>query len=178
MKGARCHGLAGQRRCVTRGLDGGLRLQVLLARLGQELGDVSGAVLVGVFGAGTARLLRHKLRLLLLEGIRDVLEEEEAENNVLVRGGVPAAAKRVGSSPQLGLEARFVEEVRKILGCIKLRRYRVCPSSTRVGGGFRRELTFPSPISAALGGWSTAVTAKEAKIAMSPCPMESGRAIT
>jgi len=41
----------------------------------------------------------------LFEGVRDVLQEDEAKDDVLVLPGVHAAAKRVGHAPQLGLVA-------------------------------------------------------------------------
>ena len=42
---------------------------------------------------------------MLLEGVGDVLEEDQAEDDVLVFGGVHAAAQRVGHLPELGLVA-------------------------------------------------------------------------
>ena len=83
----------------------GLRLQVRPARLGRHPEDVLGAVLVGVLGVGALRLLGHELRVLLLEGVGDVLEEDQAEDDVLVLGGVHAAAQRVGHLPELGFVA-------------------------------------------------------------------------
>jgi hypothetical protein len=71
-------------------------------RFGRNPEDVLSAVFVRVLGVRTARLLRHELRVLLLEGVRDVLEEDQAENDVLVLGGVHAAAQRVGHLPELG----------------------------------------------------------------------------
>ena len=44
--------------------------------------------------------------MLLLEGVGDVLEEHQAEHDVLVLGGVHAAAQRVGHLPEL----RFVAD--------------------------------------------------------------------
>jgi hypothetical protein len=38
----------------------------------------------------------------LLEGVGDVLEEEQTEADVLVLGGVHVAAQRVGHAPQFG----------------------------------------------------------------------------
>ena len=79
----------------------GLRLQVRPARLGRHPEDVLRAVLVGVLGVGALRLLGFELRVLLLEGVGDVLEEDQAEDDVLVLGGVHAAAERVGHLPEL-----------------------------------------------------------------------------
>ena len=64
-----------------------------------------GAVLVRVLGVGALRLLGLELGVLLLEGVGDVLEEDQAEDDVLVLGGVHAAAERVGHLPELGLVA-------------------------------------------------------------------------
>ena len=41
----------------------------------------------------------------LLEGVGDVLEEDEAEDDVFVLGGVHAAPESVGHAPELGLVA-------------------------------------------------------------------------
>ena len=43
--------------------------------------------------------------MFLLEGVRDVLEEDQAKDDVLVLGGVHAATQRVGGLPELLLEA-------------------------------------------------------------------------
>jgi hypothetical protein len=75
--------------------DGGLarlRLQVRPARLGRHPEDALGAVLVGVFGIGALRLLGEQRGVALLEGVGDVFQEEQAEADVLVLGGVHAAA--------------------------------------------------------------------------------------
>ena len=40
--------------------------------------------------------------MLLLEGVGDVLGEDEAEDDVLILGGVHRAAQRVGQLPELG----------------------------------------------------------------------------
>ena len=49
--------------------------------------------------------LGDKRAVPLLEGVRDVLEEDEAERDVLVLGRVHVAAHLVGRRPQLLLEA-------------------------------------------------------------------------
>jgi hypothetical protein len=67
--------------------DGGLLrlcLQVRPARLGRDPEDALGAVLVGVFGVGALGRLGEKLRVAFLEGIGNVLEEDETEDDVLV----------------------------------------------------------------------------------------------
>ena len=50
--------------------------------------------------------------VLLLEGVGDVLEEDQAEDDVLVLGRVHAAAQRVGHLP----EPRFVADGRPVVG--------------------------------------------------------------
>ena len=87
--------------------DGGLRgagLEVLPARLLGHPEDAGGAVLVGVFGVGALRLLGFELGVLGLEGVGDVLEEDQAEDDVLVLGRVHVVAQRVGGGPELGLD--------------------------------------------------------------------------
>ena len=87
----------------------GLRLQVRPARLGRHPEDALGAVLVGILGVGALRLLGDELGVMLLEGVGDVLEEDQPEDDVLVLGGVHAAAQRVGHPPELGFVAdRYV----------------------------------------------------------------------
>ena len=63
------------------------------------------AVLVRVLGVGALRLFGHEPRVQLLEGVGDVLEEDQAEDDVLVLGGVHAAAQCVGHLPELGFVA-------------------------------------------------------------------------
>ena len=69
---------------------------------GRHPEDVLRAVLVSVLGVGAARLLRHELRVLFLEGVGDVFEEDQAEDDVLVFGRVHAAPQRIGHLPELG----------------------------------------------------------------------------
>ena len=97
----------------------GIRLQVRPARLARHPEDVLGEVLVAVLGvdaglAGAAGRkapgglvlgLRQQGRVLLLERVGDVLEEDEAEHHVLVLGRVHVAAHLVGRGPELLLEA-------------------------------------------------------------------------
>src|SRR5574337_1570045 len=82
------------------------------ARLRRHPEDAQGAVFVGVLGVGTTDLLGDELGVLLLEGVGDVLKEDEAEYDMLVLGRVHAAAQRVGHLPQLG----FVADI--CAGCI------------------------------------------------------------
>jgi hypothetical protein len=75
------------------------------ASLGRHPEDAQGAVLVGILGVGAALFVGDELRVLFLEGVGDVLEEDEAEDDVLVLSGVHAAAERVGHLPELLLIA-------------------------------------------------------------------------
>ncbi len=67
--------------------------------------DVLGEVFVAVFGVGAVLLVGHEGRVLLLEGIGDVLQEDEAEDDVLVLGRVHVVPQLVGGGPKRGLEA-------------------------------------------------------------------------
>jgi hypothetical protein len=69
--------------------------------------DVDGAVLVGIFRVGPLRTLRFEFRVLLRERVRNVLEEDQAEHDMLVFGGVHIRAERVGSLPQFPLETKI-----------------------------------------------------------------------
>ena len=66
--------------------------------------DVLGPVLVRVFRIGALGLLALEACVCLLEGVGDVFQEQQAEHNVFVLGGVHAAAQHVGHAPQI----RFV----------------------------------------------------------------------
>jgi hypothetical protein len=94
----------------------GLRLQVLPTRPGRDPEDVVGAVLVGILGVGALRAFGLELPVLFIEGVGDVLEEDEAEDDVLVLGGVHRAAQRVGHSPELGFEAQACPGPRSGIG--------------------------------------------------------------
>ena len=69
--------------------------------------DVLGAVFVGVFGVGArvVALAGDEFGAVFLEGVGDVLQEDEAEDDVLVFRGVHVVAELVGGEPELGLEA-------------------------------------------------------------------------
>ena len=82
----------------------GLGLEVLPPRLGRDPENVLGAVFVGVLRIGPFGTLSLKLGVVLLEGVGDLFEENEAEDHVLVLGGIHRAAQGVGCPPQLGLE--------------------------------------------------------------------------
>ena len=75
-----------------------------------------GAVLVGVFGVGALALLRVELGVLRLEGVGDVLEEDQAEDDVLVLGRVHVVAQRVGGLPRASPRSRALAPLLLLLG--------------------------------------------------------------
>src|SRR5690606_9735864 len=72
------------------------------------------AVLVWILGVGAVVLLRDKLRVAILECIGDVLEEDQAEDNVLVLSGVHVVAELVGCLPQRALEAEVTSATGRV----------------------------------------------------------------
>ena len=100
---------------VVHGLaDGGLLgvgLEVGPAGIGGHPEDVLGLVFVRVFGIGPGVVALHaalpgeELGAVFLEGVGDVFEEDEAEDDVLVFRRVHVVAELVGGEPELGLEA-------------------------------------------------------------------------
>ena len=87
----------------------GAVLEVRPTRAGRNPEDVLGFVFVRVFGigAGVVAFASEQRRVVFLEGIGDVFEEDEAEDDVLVFGRVHVAAQLVGGEPELGLEAEI-----------------------------------------------------------------------
>ncbi|CAN5721490.1 hypothetical protein BH23CHL3_BH23CHL3_06470 [soil metagenome] len=65
----------------------------------QPLGDI----FVLVLGIGALVRFRLEVAVSLIEGVGDVLEEDQPQNDVLVFGGVHVTAERISSPPQLGL---------------------------------------------------------------------------
>jgi hypothetical protein len=63
--------------------------------------DAGGTVFVGVLWIGSLGSLGLQLGVLGLEGVGDVFQEDEAEDDVLVLGSVHVVAQRVGCGPQL-----------------------------------------------------------------------------
>ncbi len=57
------------------------------------------------FGAGVVAFARDELGVVLLEGVGDVFEEDQAEDDVLVFRRVHVVAELVGGEPELGFEA-------------------------------------------------------------------------
>jgi hypothetical protein len=80
----------------------GLGLEVGPARPGRNPEDVVGPVLVAVLGISALGLLTDELRVLFFEGVGDVFQEDQAKGDVLILGGIHAAAERVGHLPELG----------------------------------------------------------------------------
>lgn len=87
---------------ADRGLRG-LRLQVRPARFRRHPEDIHRAVRVWVLGVGTLCLFRGKLGVVFLEGAGEVLEEDQAKDDVLILRGVHRAAQSVRHLPELGL---------------------------------------------------------------------------
>ena len=107
---ARVVALDGDHRIVHDLADGGLLgagLEVGPAGLRGHPEDVLGLVFVRVFGigAGVVALAGDELGAVFLEGVGDVFEEDEAEDDVLVLRRVHVVAELVGGEPELGLEA-------------------------------------------------------------------------
>jgi hypothetical protein len=113
------------------------RLKVRPACLLRHPEDARGAVLVRVLGVGALGLLRGELGVLRLEGVGDVLEEDEAEDDVLVLGRVHVVAQRIGGGPELRLEAE--------VGC----------GVTGLGPGFRHEVFGRGSVVSAPCGFDT-----------------------
>ena len=69
--------------------------------------DVFGLVFVGVFGvgAGVVALASFEAGAHFFEGVGDVFEEDEAEDDVFVFGGVHVIAEFIGGEPEFGFEA-------------------------------------------------------------------------
>jgi hypothetical protein len=69
--------------------------------------DVLGAVFVRILGvrAGVGPLSGEQLGAVFLKAVRDVLEEDEAEQNVLVLGRADVAAQLVRRGPELDFKA-------------------------------------------------------------------------
>ena len=79
-----------------------LRLEMRPAGLRRHPEDALASVFVHVFRVIPLCRLRLQPSVQLLKGVGDVLEEDEAEDDVLVLGGVHAAPKGVGQPPELG----------------------------------------------------------------------------
>ena len=82
----------------------GLALEMRPPGLLRHPEDVLGPVFVGIFGVGPLVLGRQKPLVHLLERVGDVLEEDQAQDDVLVLRRIHVVAELVGGEPQLGLE--------------------------------------------------------------------------
>jgi CheY-like chemotaxis protein len=90
--------------------DGGLLGAVLKVSPtcgGRHPENVYGFIFVGIFCVRTSifPLPFDKLCVVLFKGVGDVLQEDEAEDNVLVLCSIHVAAEFVGSEPEFGFEA-------------------------------------------------------------------------
>ena len=93
-----------------------LRPQMSPAGLRRDPEDVLSDVLVPILGGVLAPLGEHCLTA-LFEGVGDVLEENQAKDDVLVLGGVHRAAQGVGHRPQFSLVADGGPAIRDSLCC-------------------------------------------------------------
>ncbi len=103
--------------------DGGLLgavLQVAPPRSGRHPEDVLRFVFVRVLGIrpGVVAFAFHELRMVLLEAVGDVFEEDEAEDDVLVLLSAPALPLRAALSGRLSRSARLrrVHVVPQLIG--------------------------------------------------------------
>src|SRR5688500_7794733 len=96
------------------------------ARFGWHPENTQRAVLVRIFGVGALRFLDFQLRVLLLERVGNVLEKKQTEDNVLVLGGIHAAAQRVRHLPKLG----FVTDIGSIVWLLFLIAFCLCHNRT------------------------------------------------
>ena len=91
---------------VDEGADAGLLgvvFEVAPAGVFRHPEDAFGGVFVAFLGSFDAEF-REKLGVAFFEGVGDVLEEDEPEDDVLVFGGVHVAAELVGGSPEDGFD--------------------------------------------------------------------------
>lgn len=85
----------------------GVALQKAPPRAGRHEEDVLGLVLVLVLGVGAFGFLGLQPVVQLHEGIADVLEENEAEHDVLVLGSIDVLAQLVSGFPELLFDGFF-----------------------------------------------------------------------
>ena len=85
----------------------GAGLEVMPAGFFGNPEDVFGAVFVGVFGvgAGVIVIACEEFGAHFFEGVGNVLEKDEAEDDVLVFRRVHVVAEFIGGEPELGFEA-------------------------------------------------------------------------
>lgn len=85
----------------------GAGLELEPAGFARDPEDVFGLVFVGVFGvgAGVVAGAGFEAGAHFFEGVGDVFEEDEAEDDVFVLGGVHIIAEFIGGEPEFGFEA-------------------------------------------------------------------------
>jgi hypothetical protein len=93
--------------------------------------DIDGPVLVRVLRIGSLVLLGYEPGVLLLEGVGDIFEEDQAEYNVFILGGVHVGAERVGGLPQFPFETKVSSVV--VPGHIQLSSHRFAISRPLCG---------------------------------------------
>ena len=147
--------LDGEHRLVHGLADGGLLGVGLQVRPAGFLGhpeDVDRSVLVGIFRVGPLGPFGVEFGVLLLEGIGDVLQEDQAEDHVLVLGRVHVAAERVGGLPQFALEAKICP-IRAVCGHL------FPPISGMVSSISNRRMPWPASGTApSANSWSQTMT--------------------
>ena len=67
--------------------------------------DAGGPVLIRILRIGALSLRGFQFGVLGLKGVGDILEKDQAEDDVLVLGRVHVVAQGIGGDPELGLEA-------------------------------------------------------------------------
>ena len=85
----------------------GAGLQIAPTGGGRHEEDVFGPVFIPIFWISAKIFLGHQLGVQRLEGVGDVFEEDEAEEDVFIFGGVDVLAQLVGRFPQLFFEGFF-----------------------------------------------------------------------
>ena len=81
-----------------------LGLEICPPRFGRHPENILGKVFVAVFGGVFAPFFNNRCAA-FLEGVGDILQEDEAEHDVLVLSGIHGAAERIGHLPEFRLVA-------------------------------------------------------------------------
>lgn len=95
--------LNGEHRLIDGLADGGLfgtGFEVRPAGLPGDPEDVDSPILIRVFRIGALGAFGIKFGVLLLEGVGNVFEEDQAEDDMFVFGGIHVGAERIGGLPQ------------------------------------------------------------------------------
>ena len=113
-----------------------LGLQMRPAGLGWHPEDVLSRVFVLVLSGVCAPLGKH-CGMPFFESVRDVLQEDQPEDDVLIFGGIHRAAQRVGHRPQLGFIASRRAAIRGRLHVVRclLRRSSSCHAQSSLTAG-------------------------------------------